>query len=72
MKLNCVEALAACFYIVGMHRDAEVLLEKFTWGMGFWKLNRRLLTLYAQCKDGADVIRVVRQKRSDLLISIAK
>lgn len=30
-KLNCVEALAACFAIVGKWEWAEMILEKFNW-----------------------------------------
>jgi pre-rRNA-processing protein TSR3 len=39
-RLNCVEALAAAFYIVGMDEYAEILLAKFSWGHSFWKVNR--------------------------------
>ena len=38
-KLNCVEALAAAFYIVGLDTYAEVLLERFSWGHSFWSVN---------------------------------
>jgi rRNA small subunit aminocarboxypropyltransferase len=38
-RLNCVEALAAAFYIVGLDEPAEILLEKFGWGHTFWKVN---------------------------------
>jgi pre-rRNA-processing protein TSR3 len=38
-RLNCVEALAAAFYIVGLDEPAEVLLSKFGWGHAFWKVN---------------------------------
>ena len=38
-RLNCVEALAAAFYIVGLDEPAEILLEKFGWGHAFWKVN---------------------------------
>jgi pre-rRNA-processing protein TSR3 len=38
-KLNCVEALAAAFYITGMDTYAETLLGKFSWGHAFWKVN---------------------------------
>lgn len=39
-RLNCVEALAAAFYITGRGSDAERLLEKFSWGHSFWTLNQ--------------------------------
>ena len=60
-KLNCVEALAACFFIVGHHQYGHRLLAKFKWGPGFWTLNRELLERYAQCTDGAHVIQTQNQ-----------
>ena len=33
------------------------LLSKFSWGEGFFDLNRELLEAYARCKDAADVIK---------------
>jgi pre-rRNA-processing protein TSR3 len=38
-RLNCVEALAAAFYIVGLDQPAEILLSKFGWGHSFWEVN---------------------------------
>lgn len=38
-RLNCVEALAATFYIVGLDEPAEILLSKFGWGHSFWEVN---------------------------------
>lgn len=50
-RLNCVEALAACFAIVG-HRDwAQELLGKFTYGHSFLELNEPLFDIYEQCTD---------------------
>lgn len=50
-RLNCVEALAACFAIVG-HRDwAQELLGKFTYGHSFLELNEPLLDTYEKCTD---------------------
>lgn len=57
-KLNCVEALAACFAITG-HRDwAAQVLEKFSWGHSFLELNEQLLDLYAECTDAESVTAV--------------
>jgi Ribosome biogenesis protein, C-terminal len=39
-RLNCVEALAAAFYIAGFDQHAERLLEKFSWGHSFWEVNQ--------------------------------
>jgi len=38
-KLNCVEALAACFYITGFDEYGDELLGKFKWGHAFKKVN---------------------------------
>ncbi|KAG9098965.1 ribosome biogenesis protein tsr3 [Ceratobasidium sp. 370] len=54
-RLNCVEALAAAFYIVGMDECAEVLLGKFSWGHSFWKVNGGLIKRYQTCADAAEV-----------------
>ena len=39
-RLNCVEALAAAFYITGFVSYAEKLLSNFGWGPSFYKVNR--------------------------------
>lgn len=39
-RLNCVEALAATFYITGFDAYAERLLSGFGWGASFWNVNR--------------------------------
>jgi len=54
-RLNCVEALAATFYIVGLDEPAEILLEKFGWGHTFWEVNSGLIERYRTCKTGAEV-----------------
>ena len=38
-KLNCVEALAAAFYITGYEDYGRRLLQDFGWGASFWKVN---------------------------------
>ncbi|KAF9427154.1 ribosome biogenesis protein tsr3 [Podila epigama] len=57
-KLNCVEALAACFYITGFDEYGDELLSKFKWGHAFRKVNGELLSKYAKCTDSASVIAV--------------
>ena len=39
-RLNCVEALAAVFYIVGYPEIAKKYLDKFSWGHSFLSLNQ--------------------------------
>ncbi|KAI5951558.1 TSR3 [Candida jiufengensis] len=55
-KLNCVEALAACFAIVGHIDWAELLLENFSWGLTFLKINDELLKVYQECSDSESVL----------------
>jgi pre-rRNA-processing protein TSR3 len=55
-KLNCVEALAAAFYITGHDDVAKAYLAKFKWGHSFLSLNEELLDMYAACSDGESVV----------------
>ncbi|RMD41984.1 hypothetical protein DV735_g3139, partial [Chaetothyriales sp. CBS 134920] len=54
-RLNCVEALAACFYICGKEEWAELVLQHFTYGQAFLEINRQLLDRYKKCKDEEEV-----------------
>ncbi|SCU87581.1 LAME_0D10660g1_1 [Lachancea meyersii CBS 8951] len=54
-RLNCVEALAACFAIVGRMDLATELLSHFSWGLGFLELNKELLEVYQKCTDSDSV-----------------
>lgn len=54
-KLNCVEALAACFAIVGRNDWASQLLENFSWGLTFLKINEELISVYQKCTDAESV-----------------
>ena len=54
-RLNCVEALAACFYICGRKEWAEEILSTFSYGEAFIKINETVLKRYADCKDEEDV-----------------
>ena len=54
-RLNCVEALAACFFICG-HRDwAEEILSTFSYGQSFLDINEAVFKRYAACKDEEEV-----------------
>lgn len=54
-KLNCVEALAACFAIVGHIEWAEELLKNFSWGLTFLEINKELIEVYQQCTDSESI-----------------
>ena len=57
-KLNCVEALAATFYICGERDVAAAYMARFSWGPSFLEINRELLEMYADCRDGEEVVKV--------------
>jgi len=50
-RLNCVEALAAAFYICGHPEWAEDVLSHFSYGKAFLEINSSLLKRYAACTD---------------------
>ncbi|KAI1274960.1 hypothetical protein F5Y07DRAFT_188631 [Xylaria sp. FL0933] len=50
-RLNCVEALAASFYICGHPDWAEQVLRPFNYGESFLAINSKLLKKYAACED---------------------
>lgn len=54
-RLNCVEALAACFAIVGHMDWAEMLMDNFSWGSAFIDINRDLFEVYQACTDSESV-----------------
>ena len=54
-RLNCVEALAAAFYICGHPEWAEQVLAPFSYGESFLEINASLLKRYAACTDEASV-----------------
>lgn len=65
-KLNCVEALAACFAIVGHMDWAAELLDHFSWGPAFLEINKEILELYQQCTD-SDSVQKVQEEWLDKL-----
>lgn len=50
-RLNCAEALAAAFAICGHLDWAEQVLEPFSYGAAFLKINATLFRKYAACED---------------------
>lgn len=56
-RLNCVEALAACFYICGHEDWAKDVLKNFRYGEAFLDINSQLLKRYAACQTEEDVKR---------------
>ena len=57
-KLSGAEALAAALYILGQREQAEQILAKFKWGLGFLELNRAPLEDYSRAKDSKEVIEI--------------
>lgn len=54
-RLNCVEALAACFAICGHLDWAEIVLQHFPYGQSFLQINSQLLKRYAACQNEDEV-----------------
>ena len=57
-KLNCVEALAAAFYICGFPDVAAAYMSRFSWGPSFININKELLDKYSACITSEEVINV--------------
>ena len=54
-RLNCVEALAACFFICGHEDWAEIVLQHFPYGKPFLEINAQLLKRYAACASEEEI-----------------
>lgn len=54
-KMNTAEALAATLAIAGLREDAEALLEPFSYGDEFFRLNAEALERYCAAADAAGV-----------------
>lgn len=54
-RLNCVEALAACFFICGHQDWAEEILSTFSYGEAFLKINETVFKKYAACSNEEEV-----------------
>ncbi|KAF9892741.1 ribosome biogenesis protein tsr3 [Aspergillus nanangensis] len=56
-RLNCVEALAACFRICGHEDWAQAVLSPFSYGEAFLEINHELFKRYAACETEEDMKR---------------
>jgi pre-rRNA-processing protein TSR3 len=54
-RLNCVEALAACFCICGHAEWASEILQHFSYGQPFLDINSQLLKRYAACQTEEEI-----------------
>ena len=54
-RLNCAEALAACFFICGHEDWAHEVLKHFSYGEPFLEINAQLLKRYAACTSEEEV-----------------
>ena len=54
-RLNCVEALAACFYICGHEDWAHEVVAHFSYGEPFLEINAQLLKRYAACTNEGEM-----------------
>ncbi|KAJ4291141.1 ribosome biogenesis protein tsr3 [Kalmusia sp. IMI 367209] len=54
-RLNCVEAIAACYYICGHADWAEDILASFSYGEAFLDINASLLKRYAACANEEEI-----------------
>ncbi|KAI1644961.1 DUF367-domain-containing protein [Daldinia loculata] len=61
LRLNCVEALAASFYICGHSDWAEEVLRPFNYGESFLAINSKLLKKYAACADEDEIVQTEKE-----------
>jgi len=54
-RLNCAEALAACFFICGHEDWAHEVVKHFSYGEPFLEINAQLLKRYAACSNEEEV-----------------
>jgi len=65
-RLNCVEALAAALFVVGLDEVAERLLSKFGWGDSFMTLNKPFIDRYRTCGSANDVLNMEEKILAEL------
>ena len=57
-KMTTAEALAASLWILGREQEARDLLNSFSWGEEFFKLNRLPLEAYALANSSRELVRM--------------
>ncbi|EIN09060.1 DUF367-domain-containing protein [Punctularia strigosozonata HHB-11173 SS5] len=67
-KLNCVEALAAAFYITGFEDYGHALLSRFGWGPGLYAINKEYIARYRMCTSAEEISAV----QEDILEGISR
>jgi pre-rRNA-processing protein TSR3 len=67
-RLNCVEALAAAYYICGHPEWAVEILEPFSYGDSFLEINDEILRRYMACETDEEV----KKAEEDWLVKIEK
>lgn len=63
-KLNCAEAFSAALYICGYKEESQKILEPFSYGQEFLKINNELLAAYSQCSTSEEIIKVQNEQIS--------
>ncbi|KAG7884773.1 hypothetical protein KL938_001900 [Ogataea parapolymorpha] len=58
MKLNCMEAIAACLIIVGRMDLALELLQRFSYGAAFVAINQELFDIYQKGSDSSSILEI--------------
>jgi pre-rRNA-processing protein TSR3 len=67
-RLNCVEALAAAFFICGHPEWAQEILAPFSYGDSFLEINDEILRRYMECETDEEV----KKAEEDWLVKIEK
>lgn len=58
--LTTAEALASALFILEQREQAEMLLSKFKWGLGFISLNSHALLDYSRAKGAEEILLIER------------
>ena len=59
MKLTTAEAFAAALYILGDKKGANMLMNKFKWGVHFLELNMEPLERYRNARTSEEVVSIM-------------